>query len=198
MEKEAALVTRSDRKGKSRQRILQEAGCQLKEKGIAGTSVAVVMDGAGMTVGGFYAHFPSKQALVIEALRVSFRKSGELLQAGLEDKRGSEWIEAVARRYLSRAHRDAPVHGCPLPATVGEIARADQPVRDALAGEIDSYVSELEPKLSEVGVASPRGEALATLSLMVGGLTLARALKGTPLSDEVLRACRGHVANRVT
>jgi TetR/AcrR family transcriptional repressor of nem operon len=156
------------------------------------------MDSAGMTVGGFYAHFPSKQALVIEALRSSFRKAGELLQAGLEDKRGSEWIEAVASRYLSRAHRDAPVHGCPLPATAGEIARTDQEVRDALAGEIDYFISGLEPKLIEVGDGPPRGEALATLSLMVGGLTLARALKGTPLSDEVLQACRRHIANRMT
>ncbi len=191
-------MTRYEGKGKSRQRILESAGCQLKEKGIAGTSVAGVMDGAGMTVGGFYAHFPSKQALVIEALRSSFREAAELLQTGLEDRRGAEWIEAVAHRYLSRAHRDAPVHGCPLPATAGEIAHADQPVRDALAVEIDSFVSELEPKLGEAGVASPRGEALASLSLMVGGMTLARALNGTPLSDEVLRACRGHVANRVT
>ena len=192
------MSTRTERKESSRRKIVESAGCRLKERGIAGTSVAGVMDGAGMTVGGFYAHFPSKQALVIEAFRSSFRKAGELLQAGLEDKGGSEWIEAVARRYLSRAHRDTPVQGCPLPSTAGEIARADQPVRDALAVEIDSYVSLLEPKLNEVGVSSPRGEALATLSLMVGGLTLARALKGTSLSDEILKACRGRVANRVT
>lgn len=184
----------SERKDQSRQRILESAGCHLKESGIAGTSVAGVMDSAGMTVGGFYAHFPSKQALVIEALTSSFRKARDVLHAGLEGKSGSEWVSAVARRYLSRSHRDAPAHGCPLPATAGELARADQSVRDALAVEIDSYVSELEAKLLEAGIDPPRGEALAALSLMVGGLTLARALRGTPLSDEFLGACRSHVA----
>lgn len=185
-----------DRKEQSRQRIIDSAGCHLKESGIAGTSVAGVMDGAGMTVGGFYAHFPSKQALVVEALTSSFRKARDVLHAGLEGKSGSEWVSAVARRYLSRSHRDAPAHGCPLPATAGELARADQSVRNALAGELGSSVSELEQKLLEAGVDSPRGEALAALSLMVGGMTLARALKGTPLSDEVLIACREHVARR--
>lgn len=183
----------SERKESSRQRILRSAGYRLKESGIAGTSVASVMHGAGMTVGGFYAHFPSKKELVVEAMRASLREAREALEAGLDDKQGSEWVEAVARRYLSRAHRDVPEHGCPLPATLADIGRTGPEVGEALSEELDAYVAELESKLGEAGAASPRDEALADLSLMVGGLTLARAVKGTALSDELLLACRRHM-----
>jgi TetR/AcrR family transcriptional repressor of nem operon len=152
------------------------------------------MEGAGMTVGGFYAHFPSKKSLVAEALGSSLRESHGPLTSGLEDKRGADWVEAVARRYLSRTHRDMPEQGCPIPATAPELARDDPDLRVAFAGEMEEIVVVLESHLRQEGVESPRAEALATLSLMVGGLTLARALKDTPLSDEVLKACRKHVA----
>jgi TetR/AcrR family transcriptional regulator, transcriptional repressor for nem operon len=188
------MATRSERKVKSRDRILESAGTLIREQGISATSVSSVMEGAGMTVGGFYAHFPSKESMVAEALEAALRESHAPLTAGLEDKSGAEVIEAVSRRYLSRAHRDNPEHGCPIPATAAEVARAQGPARDAFAGEIDSLADQLESKYNEAGVDSSREEALAALSLMVGGLTLARSLAGTPLSDEVLKACRKHIA----
>lgn len=191
------MTAKSDRKEGSRERILRSAGSLIKENGIAGTSVAGVMDGAGMTVGGFYAHFPSKRRLVVETLRSSFREARSTLLAGLEDKGGREWTEAVGCRYLSRAHRDAPGHGCPLPGTLAEIARDGQEMRDALSLELNDFIAEMEPELAEAGFASPRNEALAELSLMVGGLTLARAVKGTALSDELLLACRRQIRKQL-
>jgi TetR/AcrR family transcriptional regulator, transcriptional repressor for nem operon len=152
------------------------------------------MGGAGMTVGGFYAHFPSKDALVAETVSSSLCQSLEELNAAAGDKRGAEWLEAASRSYLSRAHRDNPSSGCPLPATAGEIANADETVKEALAAEIDAITREIASHEEEAGLPEPRGEALAALAMMVGGLTLARALKGTPRSDEVLKACRDHIA----
>lgn len=181
------------RKEMSRERILASAGSLLREKGISGASVADVMDGAGMTVGGFYAHFPSKRFLVAEALREALRKSRVLLASSLAGKEGGAWVRALARSYLSKPHRDNPQAGCPLPATLGEVAREDMEVREALAGEIGVMVDDIASRLEAAGSPDPSGEALATLSTMVGGLSLARALSGTPLSEAVLLACRRHI-----
>jgi len=146
-----------------------------------------------MTVGGFYAHFPSKDALVAETLQQALRESLERFGAAAEGKSGSDAVYALAQAYLSRSHRDNPSLGCPLPATAGELAAADEEVRGALAVELEAEIEELASQLLEAGVDKPRAESLALISLMVGGMTLARALSGTDLSDEVLKSCRQHV-----
>jgi TetR/AcrR family transcriptional regulator, transcriptional repressor for nem operon len=186
---------KTGRKVESRERILASAGALVREKGIAGASVSGVMEGAGMTVGGFYAHFPSKQELVTETVGAALRQSLDTLNAAAGERAGAEWLEAATRAYLSRPHRDHPEAGCPLPATLGEIAREEAPVREALERELSAIVSVIAAHLEEAGVEEPRGEALAVLAMMVGGLSLARALKGTPLSDAVLKACRGHLGS---
>jgi TetR/AcrR family transcriptional regulator, transcriptional repressor for nem operon len=188
---------RTDRKDRSREKILESAGCLVRERGIAGTSVADVMSGAGMTVGGFYAHFPSKQALVEETLRESLCRSRENMRAAGAGKKGSDAVQAMARSYLSRSHRDNPELGCPLPATAGEIAAADDRVREVLAEELDVEIVEMASHLDEAGVKAPRSEAIAAIAMMVGGLTLARALSGTDLSDEVLKSCRDHIKHNL-
>jgi TetR/AcrR family transcriptional repressor of nem operon len=185
--------TRNERKDRSRERIIESAGSLVRGKGISGASVAGVMEGAGMTVGGFYAHFPSKQALVVEALRHTLRKSRALLAAPAGDMKGADWLRAVARSYLSRSHRDHPESGCPLPANLGEIARGSPAVRRVLAGEIGDMRDELASHLVEDGLEEADSEALAMLATMVGGLTLSRALRGSDLSDQVLQACRRHI-----
>lgn len=184
---------RSERKERSRERILASAGSLMRRNGISGASVSDVMEGAGMTVGGFYAHFPSKQALMAEALHAAMRKSRALLTSAASGKRGADWLRAVAKSYLSRSHRDHPEGGCPLPANLGEIARGDPAVREVLAGEIADMAGELASHLEAGGTADPKGEALAMMATMIGGLTLSRALGGDPLSDEVLQACRRHI-----
>ncbi len=181
------------RKKMSRERILASAGSLLRAKGIRGASVAEVMEGAGMTVGGFYAHFESKRSLVAEALRQALRGSRGLLAAALAGREGAAWVRGMAAAYLSPPHRDNPAAGCPLPAVLGEAAREDAEVREALAGEVGDMVKSIAAHLGEAGSPDPRGEALATFSLMVGGLAMARALAGTPLSDAFLRACRRHI-----
>jgi TetR/AcrR family transcriptional repressor of nem operon len=192
------MAEKTAKKDVSRERILESAACLMRERGISGTSVADVMGGAGMTVGGFYAHFPSKQELVAETLRSSLRQSRQALDAYAGDKRGAEWVTAACNSYLSRTHRDNPRAGCPLPATTGELAAADAPVREVLAGEINAIVRDIQSHLAEAGLEAPRAEAIAALSMMVGGLTLARAMEGADLSDEFLKACRAHIKRCLT
>jgi TetR/AcrR family transcriptional repressor of nem operon len=95
----------------------------------------------------------------------------------------------VLKRYLSTSHRDDASDGCPLPAVVGEIATAAPEHREVLAEQLDDLAADLSRYLPREG-ASRRTTALATIALMFGGLSLARAVKGTALSDEILRACR--------
>jgi TetR/AcrR family transcriptional regulator, transcriptional repressor for nem operon len=184
---------RTERKDRSRERILASAGSLIREKGISGASVSDVMDGAGMTVGGFYAHFPSKMSLMEEAFRETIRKSRALLEAAAGDLQGTGRVRAMARSYLSRSHRDHPESGCPLPANLGEIARTDPAVRRVLAEELNDMTGELASQLEAAGHDDPDEEALAILACMVGGLTLSRALRDTALSDQVLQACRRHI-----
>ncbi|WP_373046832.1 TetR/AcrR family transcriptional regulator [Vulgatibacter sp.] len=173
---------RAEQKAETRERILASAGKLLRERGIAAASVQEVMKGAGLTVGGFYAHFASKEALVDETIRGTIgRARGMLLRVHEESA-----IEGVIRRYLSRRHRDE-AEVCPLPAIAGEIA-SGAPHGTVLAEELAAHARALAELLPAGG--NRRERALGLLALLFGGLTLARATRGTALSDEILKACR--------
>lgn len=180
-----ATNARSRRKQATHERIIRSAARLLRRSGISKASVAEVMRDAGLTVGGFYAHFACKDALIDAVLRQSMSQMRETLMAGLEDRPTGERIEKVLQRYLSRTHRDNPDAGCPLPAVLGEIAHEGEAHRNTLAEGIEEHVEVMVGR-------SARSVGLATFALMIGGLTLARALRGTPLSDEVLKACRDY------
>jgi TetR/AcrR family transcriptional regulator, transcriptional repressor for nem operon len=163
------------KKRRTHDRIIASAGRIVRKNGLAAASVSRVMHGAGLTIGGFYAHFRSKQAM-----------DAEVVEATL----GDSSIPWSIDRYLSAAHRDDPGHGCPFPAMLSEIARADEATRMALARAIDARARELARENPGRRGASARQRAFATLALCVGGLALARAMRGHPSSDEVLVACR--------
>jgi TetR/AcrR family transcriptional repressor of nem operon len=181
------VTTKAEQKERTRRDILTSASRLLRERGIGGASVAEVMKGVGLTVGGFYAHFASKDDLVDASLRHSMRQMWGQLLPTVGAARGAEAVAAIVRRYLSRAHRDHPAEGCPLPAVVGDVAQASPMVRDALADELGRNADTLGALLHG---ERRRAHALALVALMYGGLGLARALVGTPLSDEILKACR--------
>jgi TetR/AcrR family transcriptional regulator, transcriptional repressor for nem operon len=179
-----------DQRERSHETILDSASRLLREKGIAGASVSDVMRGAGLTVGGFYAHFKSKEALIDDALRRTAREMRARLFARLEEKPAADRLEVVVKRYLSSAHRDALSVGCPFPAVVGEIGTTAPAHIDVLADELNVFVSELREHTSAGGALPSRRAAIGLIALMYGGLSLARAVRGTALSDEILTACR--------
>ena len=163
------------KKRRTHDRIIAAAGLIARKNGLAAASVSRVMHGAGLTIGGFYAHFRSKRAM-----------DAEVVQATLGDS-SSPWS---VDRYLTAAHRDNAEHGCAFPAMLSEIARADEPTRMAMARAIEARARQLARSDSGRRGAAARQRALATLALCVGGLTLARAMRGHKASDEVLSACR--------
>jgi TetR/AcrR family transcriptional regulator, transcriptional repressor for nem operon len=179
-----------EQKEKSHETILESAARLLRERGIAGARVADVMKGAGLTVGGFYAHFGSKEALIDEALRRTGAELGDRLFSRLDEKPEADRVEVILKRYLSAAHRDAQTLGCPLPAVVGEIGTTAGEHRAVLAEQVDALSTRLGDYLPKSHGIPRRTLAIGLVALMYGGLSLARALRGTDLSDEVIRACR--------
>jgi TetR/AcrR family transcriptional repressor of nem operon len=163
------------KKRRTHDRIIASAGRIARKNGLAAASVSRVMRGAGLTIGGFYAHFRSKRAM-----------DAEVVQATLGDASVPWSID----RYLTAAHRDNVEKGCAFPAMLSEVARADQPTRMALARAIDGRARELARAMPGRRGAAARQRALAALAICVGGLTLARAMRGHKASDEVLAACR--------
>jgi TetR/AcrR family transcriptional repressor of nem operon len=185
------MTTKAEQKQHTNETILQSAARLLREKGISGARVADVMKGAGLTVGGFYAHFASKEALIDTTIRRTAREMRARLFARLDAKPEPDRAEVVLKRYLSAAHRDDLVGGCPFPAVVGEVATTANEHAEVLGEELDAFATDLEAYLPATDKLSRRHLALATLALMYGGLSLARAVRGTALSDEIIRACRG-------
>ncbi|HEX9602212.1 MAG TPA: TetR/AcrR family transcriptional regulator [Myxococcales bacterium] len=179
-----------EQKERSHESILQSAARLVREKGISGARVADVMKGAALTVGGFYAHFSSKDELVDETLRRTGARLRDGLFAGVDEKPEADRAEVILKRYLSADHRDAATLGCPLPAVVGEVGTTAPQHRALVAEQVQSLVDGLAEHLPAGGIVPRRLLAIGLVALMYGGLSLARAVKGTELSDEVLRACR--------
>ena len=174
------------KKRETHQRILRSGSHIARREGLRAASVPRVMRGAGLTTGGFYAHFHSKTAMDVEIVRTML---GPLL--GLADLQGSvglEWLHRAVKRYLSVAHRDN-LDGCGYPAVLSEIASAPSEVRWAFAEALEMRVAAFQPHMPPAGVTA-RERALATMALTIGGLLLARAAQGSPISEEMLSACR--------
>ncbi len=185
------MSAKTEQKEQSHETILESAARLVRERGIAGAGVAQVMKGAGLTVGGFYAHFASKEALINEALRRTGAIMRDRLFDKIEDKPKADRAEVLLKRYLSVANRDQTTLGCPLPAVVGEIGSTAPEHAEVLSEQIGALAKEMETHLpKEVNDLTPKHLALGLVALMYGGLSLARAVRGTPLSDEILKACR--------
>lgn len=183
-------MNKTEQKERTHSAILESACKLLRERGIGGARVADVMSGVGLTVGGFYAHFASKEALVDEAIRRTSELMRDKLFVRIDEKPPTVRAEVVLKRYLSAAHRDDPANGCPMPAIVGEVATGTSEHRDVFAEQLRVLAEELTKRLVKGDAPSKRTTALGMIALMYGGISLSRAVKGTALSDEILRACR--------
>ncbi len=176
-------------KASTHERILESASRLIRRSGFAAASVPAVMRGAGLTIGGFYAHFRSKRAMDAEVLRRTLADVRQGWFDGLEQREGLDWLRRALRRYLSPAHRDAVDTGCAFPATLSELTRADKATRAAMAEAFEAVVRDLAAHAPATGGITPRERALAATALCIGGLTLSRILRDHTSSDEVLRAC---------
>ncbi len=166
----------------NRKRILDAAARLFRERGFDNVTVAEVMSAAGLTHGGFYGHFDSKEALIDAAMAhepSAHRGRPTLQNAG-----------RYADMYLSRQHRDNVGVSCPLSALGTEAARASSEVRHTLTESIRAQVDTLTASSQGTTPQERRRTAMAILSTMVGGMVLARLVDDPHLSDEILAAAR--------
>ena len=173
-------------KQKSREAISASAAALLRERGIKASSVMDVMKGAGLTVGGFYSHYGSKEELFVETLRTASTANWEHLLNCAKGCSPRSRALGVVREYLSRNHRDNKETGCLLPSTAPEIARQGEPYRSALEQELSGFVRSFA-KMIDAGAES-REKALGLIALMYGALSLSRAVAGKKLSNDFLEA----------
>lgn len=179
-----------------RARIVTEASRLFRARGFDGVGVAEIMQAAGLTHGGFYGHFASKDALAAEACAQAFAETAAFLPEGEGDVSD---LLAYLDGYLSARHRDRPATGCAMAAYGTEVPRQEAPLRAAFADGVEGFAAAIEARLpggaSKPAKAARRARALAILSAMIGGLTLARATaKADPaLSAEILAGVRGEL-----
>lgn len=173
---------------RTRQRILNSARRLFKERGFGGVNIDTIMGDAGLTRGGFYAHFKSKDELfaeaisetpVLELLNRHPHKSGE----------PDDWARRVLEEYLGPLHRDNIGGGCPIAAHASSLTQAAPQVRHAFTDAIKRLADELSSRLEETS-DNPSNEALAKLALAAGGIALARAVDDQDLSNTILDACK--------
>lgn len=176
-------------KAHTRRRILDEAARVMRETGTEGIGVAALMKRVGLTHGGFYAHFTSREELVEEVLKHMFAEADTLKPAESVTQPAQQLADFIDS-YLSEAHRNAPAQGCPLAALVSEVAHLPQPTRQIFAQGFNAMHAGLAQILRELEL--PDAEALASsmLAEMVGALALARACPDAEQASQMLQRSR--------
>lgn len=172
-------------------RILAAATDLLRDKGLNHMGIAQVMRAAGLTHGGFYSHFPNREAMVAEALRTAFERDERRL-AKAAAKHGQSERVGMIEAYLSPAHRDDPAHGCTAAALAGDATRADPALRQIFTEQVLRYrdrIADLIPAEREAA----ESHALFGIAAMIGALLVARAVDDEALSNDILEAARHHL-----
>lgn len=165
---------------RNREKVLETASEMFRERGFDGAGVGDLMKAAGFTHGGFYNHFPSKQALAAEALDHAWQEMAQK-RARARD------LEQLLRGYLSDAARRAPGQNCPAAALGGEVSRQSGEVRACFAGGLEGMIASVAALLPEPESAGARHRAVDIVNRMVGALMLSRAVPDdSPLAQEIL------------
>jgi len=174
-------------KDETRQRILEAADALLKTKGLESASVADVMRRAGLTVGGFYAHFPSKDALAQEAVRFGLTRSVERMLAALDriaDPKAR--VRALIAEYLRQAEDPDLTRACPMTLLLPELARADREARNAFAAHTGALLDRIAERFPETNGITRRDAALFVYTSCAGAVAVARAVASADARRRIL------------
>ena len=185
-----------EHKAETHARIVKKASVRLRERGAHGIGVADLMKEAGLTHGGFYAHFDSREALVVEAFDYAMDRSMARRRQQIAELAPDARLAHLVDTYLSPQHRDNPGHGCAMPALGAEIVRESPKTRRAFAAKLDDMID----MMAEQYPGDPdtaRKQAIAALATMMGGILMARIAGSGEVSDEFLKVGRDTVLDRV-
>lgn len=186
----------SDHKRKTRERVLDAAAGAIRAAGPERVGVAAVMAEAGLTHGGFYAHFASKDELVTAAIGHMFEEARERFvreTQGLDARTG---LRAYIEFYLSKKHRDARGSGCPIAALSSDLPRLTDETRGVYAEGVRHLVARLTKMLEELERPEPESEARSLVAELVGALALARVEPDAKRSDAILAASKRQLQRR--
>lgn len=169
----------------NRQQVIETSSRLFREKGFDGVGVSTLMQAAGLTHGGFYKQFESKDDLIAKATKAALDQSSKQMPPLVEgNKRAS--LEAAVRHYLSMQHRNSIADGCAFAALGPDAARHSPDVRRVMQRGFEDQLARLEAVVDAKGEASSREAAIATMATMAGALMLARAVEEETLSKEIL------------
>lgn len=177
----------------TRRRIVETASQLFRVRGITAVSVADIMSELGLTVGGFYRHFESKEALVVEAIdAASSEMEARYAKAGGGGAADGSPVSALFDSYLSKTHRDHAERGCPVAALCSEVAHEGLPTKEAFTKSVERLL-EIVARLAPDDSSGARDRRLHAVASMVGAVVLARATSDEALADDLLRVVRSSV-----
>jgi TetR/AcrR family transcriptional regulator, transcriptional repressor for nem operon len=181
---------RPEHKAKIHQKIVKDASARVRAEGLNGVAVADVMRDTGLTHGGFYNHFGSKDDLLVESLREGFREIIDTLVRAAEQAQPGDAWKAIVKTYLHPEMCDQPEHGCPL-ATLGpELARAEKRMKPQIVAELVNYKSRMQPFMPGRRTVDKERSFFAIFSTMIGAVEIARLLPDPAIREKVLASAR--------
>jgi TetR/AcrR family transcriptional regulator, transcriptional repressor for nem operon len=180
----------------SRERILRIAARMFRQKGLEGVSIANLMQKAGLTHGGFYKHFSSRDDLLTQALKIALAERDEPEKyvkylAPIEP--GEMTFDIYVRAYLGKIHRDDPGSACAVGTLVSDVGRAEKDVKDLYTARVKKNLEGLIPLMNGPRGKRDKSAALVVFSALVGAFALARAISDQALSDDFLKAVQDFV-----
>jgi TetR/AcrR family transcriptional repressor of nem operon len=184
-----------EHKAEIRQKIVEDASRRIRGEGIAGAAVSAVMRDAGLTHGGFYKHFGSKDELLMESLSEAFREIADRLADAAERSQPAAAWKAIVKAYLSQDHCDHARCGCPLAALAPELARADEAMKASVVGELIKYKSRMLPLMPGRREADKERAFFAIFSTMIGAIAIARILPDQAARARVLASAQDFLLN---
>jgi len=187
----------TDHKQKTRDKVLKAAAKAIRTHGPHRVGVAGVMRNAGLTHGGFYAHFESKDDLVAAAIGQMFEQSRARFLHEVKDYPPARALDAYVEFYLSPGHRDARASGCPIPALAADLPRLDRAARTRFAEGVAALTRAVAGRVEQLGHAEPEALARSVVAEMVGALSLARVEPDEQKSNQMLADSREMVRKRL-
>lgn len=181
---------RPEHKTEVHQKIVKDASRRVRAEGLTGTPVAAVMQSTGLTHGGFYKHFRSKDELLLESLHEAFREIGDTLVGAAEQSRPEAAWKAIVKTYLSLEYCDHAERGCPLPTLAPELARADKGMRGRIFAELVNYKDRMIPFMPGRRIADKERAFFVIFSTMIGAIEIARMLPEPAMREKVLMNAR--------
>lgn len=184
-------------KRRTRERVLEQAAKAIRRAGPHRIGVADVMARAGLTHGGFYAHFASKDELVAAAIDHTFEQARARLERETQGRPAAHGLASYIDNYLTPEHRDARTRGCPLTFFANDVPRLSRAARERFARGVNDLVERLAAHLERLGQRDPETAASSMIAEMSGALTLARAEPSRQRSDAILARSRASIRRRL-